>query len=162
MHKPHTPFGQGQGAGELPWEQCSPRGSGQLGTALRVALCQGQSIICSVELGLPRCAGVSTFVCPLVEVCHSRIASFFFFFFFFLNFGQPAQLSPASFAEPAASGRASRDAISASAAELSQWSSQLQPPAAPTCCSSLFSPGTVTVSFQTESSARCAAVQCRQ
>jgi len=78
------------------------------------------------------------------------------------NFGEPAQLSPASFAEPAASGRASRDAISASAAELSQWSSQLQPPASPTCCSSLFSPGTVTVSFQTESSARCAAVQCRQ
>ena len=36
------------------------------------------------------------------------------------NFGQPAQPSPASFAEPAASGRASRDAISASAAELSQ------------------------------------------
>ena len=46
--------------------------------------------------------------------------------------------------------------------QLSQWSSQLQPPAAPTPCSSLFSPGTVTVSFQTESSARCAAVQCRQ
>ncbi len=32
---------------------------------------------CSFELGLPRCAGVCTFVCPLVEVCHSRIASFF-------------------------------------------------------------------------------------
>ena len=26
---------------------------------------------------MPRCAGVCTFVCPLVEVCHSRIASFF-------------------------------------------------------------------------------------
>ena len=25
MQKPHTPFEQGQGAGELPWEQCSTR-----------------------------------------------------------------------------------------------------------------------------------------
>ena len=35
MQKPHTPFEQGQGAGELPWEQCSTRArKGQMGSAL--------------------------------------------------------------------------------------------------------------------------------
>ena len=40
MHKPHTPLGQGQGAGELPRVQRGSRGSrGQMGTAMGAVFC---------------------------------------------------------------------------------------------------------------------------
>ena len=48
MYTLHNPLGQGQEANELLWQQFSPRGSrGQLGTALKVALCQGNILVLS-------------------------------------------------------------------------------------------------------------------